>query len=429
MNNLNELKIVVCGPVDAGKSSLIGVLNNGILDNGRGYSRNFVLKHEHEKSTGRTSNITVNTYSYKLNDGIEIIKNKKVVKRLNKMDVNKNERIVNLIDLAGHEKYLKTTVYGMLAYYPNYGIVVIGANTGITKLTKEHLGIMLYLDIPFSIVITKIDIAPNKIYNNLVKRLEKLLYKVGKELYFINTDGNKLTKSFINENDYSKIPVISISNKTGINIDNLHYILNNIPVETNSLKNKTGIISIDANFQVPGIGLVVCGTNIGSIFSVKQKCYLGPVNGKFYSLTIRSIHNCLRENVSNTKSGGYYSLAIKFTNPKETLTRSQLKKGMVLLNSIDIVDSLVTTRFRANVKILHHSTMIKSGYCPLIHVGPIRQTAMITVLDNKYLHSGDNALLEFNFMYRPELVRLGQTLFFRDGSTKGVGKICELINE
>jgi GTPase len=427
---MDELKVVVCGPVDAGKSSLIGVLNNGILDDGRGYSRNLVLKHEHEKSTGRTSNITVNTYCYKNNDGkLEVKKGGKLVKNVRDMSINNNDRMVNLIDLAGHERYLKTTVYGMLAYYPNYGIVVIGANTGITKLTKEHLGIMLYLNIPFSIVITKIDIAPPKIYNNLVKRLSKLLKNIGRELVFINENADEMTNEFIKNGDYSnRIPIVSVSNKTGTNLDNLHYLLNNVPIKEMKLESNTGIISIDTNFQVPGIGLIVSGTNIGERFNVKQKCYLGPVDGKFYGVTIRSIHNCLRENVNETENGGYYSFAIKFLNPKEAITRRQLRKGMVLVNSLDNGDKLVTKKFRAKVKILHHSTTIKNGYCPLIHVGPVRQSAKIEVLDKKYLNSGDSALLEFSFMYRPELVRIGQTLFFRDGSTKGVGTICELVD-
>ena len=185
-----EIKIVVCGPVDAGKSSLIGVLNNGILDNGRGSSRSLVLKHHHELESGRTSNITVNTFEYKSKDGeISVVKSKKNVKKIeNILGDEKENRIVNLIDLAGHERYLKTTVFGMLAYYPNYGIVVIGGNTGITKLTKEHLGIMLYLKIPFTIVITKIDLAPENIYKDLLKKLKNLLVKIGKETVFIKNE-------------------------------------------------------------------------------------------------------------------------------------------------------------------------------------------------------------------------------------------------
>lgn len=424
---MNEKKVVVCGPVDAGKSSLIGVLKNGILDDGRGLSRKTVLKHYHELTSGRTSNITVNTYSYRDNNRLEVVRNNKIVKIVETNGIKYNDSVINLIDLAGHEKYLKTTVFGMLAYYPDYGIVVIGANTGITRLTKEHLGIMLYLNIPFSIVITKVDLAPEKVYQNLLNRLGKLLKNIDRELFFINRNDKSKTKIFIDNNKYDNcVPIISLSNKTGENLDNLHLLLNNIPKKINN-NESIGLVSIDSKYQVPGIGLVVCGSNIGNKFKVKDKCYIGPYGGKFYQVIIRSIHNCLSEDVMESSNGGYYSYAIKFTNPKESLNKKQIKKGMVLVDNIKIGEEMVTKRFRAKVKILHHSTMIKDGYCPLIHVGPIRQSAEIHVVDKDYLKSGDSALMEFNFMYHPELIRIGQTLFFRDGSTKGVGTISELI--
>ena len=37
--NNNKIKIAVCGPVDAGKSTLIGVLTKGDIDDGRGLMR------------------------------------------------------------------------------------------------------------------------------------------------------------------------------------------------------------------------------------------------------------------------------------------------------------------------------------------------------------------------------------------------------
>ena len=52
----NENIIAVCGPVDAGKSSLVGVLTTGELDDGKGKARNKILVHQHERETGRTSN-------------------------------------------------------------------------------------------------------------------------------------------------------------------------------------------------------------------------------------------------------------------------------------------------------------------------------------------------------------------------------------
>jgi GTPase len=71
--------------------------------------------------------------------------------------------------------------------FPDRGIVVIGANTGITKLTKEHIGLMLCIKIPFMRIITKIDMAPENIYNDLQVTLKKLLQRnaSNKTLYFI----------------------------------------------------------------------------------------------------------------------------------------------------------------------------------------------------------------------------------------------------
>lgn len=45
------------GNVDSGKSTLVGVLTKGILDNGRGSSWEKVFNFVHESETGRTSSI------------------------------------------------------------------------------------------------------------------------------------------------------------------------------------------------------------------------------------------------------------------------------------------------------------------------------------------------------------------------------------
>ena len=63
-----ELTIAVCGPVDAGKSTIIGVLTSGELDNGKGLARNKVLIHPHEIESGRTSNITFNPLIYNISN-------------------------------------------------------------------------------------------------------------------------------------------------------------------------------------------------------------------------------------------------------------------------------------------------------------------------------------------------------------------------
>lgn len=45
------------GNVDAGKSTLLGVLTHGELDNGRGHARLKLFRHKHEIESGRTSSV------------------------------------------------------------------------------------------------------------------------------------------------------------------------------------------------------------------------------------------------------------------------------------------------------------------------------------------------------------------------------------
>ena len=43
-----ELRIAVVGNVDAGKSTMLGVLTHGALDDGRGKCRSKIFRHKHE---------------------------------------------------------------------------------------------------------------------------------------------------------------------------------------------------------------------------------------------------------------------------------------------------------------------------------------------------------------------------------------------
>ena len=57
VQELPELRICVVGNVDAGKSTLLGVLTKDSLDDGRGKARVALFRHKHEVETGRTSSI------------------------------------------------------------------------------------------------------------------------------------------------------------------------------------------------------------------------------------------------------------------------------------------------------------------------------------------------------------------------------------
>ena len=81
---------------------------------------------------------------------------------------------MTFLDLCGHEKYLKTTMYGMVGLMPDYAMIVVGANMGMQTMTKEHLGLALVLEVPVFVIVTKIDIAPANVYNKTLENLNKI---------------------------------------------------------------------------------------------------------------------------------------------------------------------------------------------------------------------------------------------------------------
>lgn len=439
--NEDEYLVAVCGPVDAGKSTVIGVLTSGILDNGRGSARLKILKHKHEQESGRTSNISFNPLIYKKENNKVYsspyigsrYQNKMVYKFDSKDGCDK--KVISFVDLAGHQKYLKTTVYGVTGLFPDYGLVIIGANTGISRLTREHLGILLYLKIPIIIIITKIDMAPKHVYQRLCNRIKKLLQNktYGKVIYSIsasdkrNEELNYYLKNMRGNPDV--IPVITISNKNGTNINNLHKLFYNIPSRKkwNSIDMTKTVIYIDSKYNVPGIGLVISGTVKGKSVKVKDKMYIGPENGKFKEVFIRSIHNSVREDVKEIKSGNQGCFALKFTNPKEAIPRKQIRKGFVMIDSIKKWEKNISKSFLGKITILHHSTTIKSGYSPTIHCYQIRQTAKLTLDKDEVLRSGSSCLAKFEFENNHEFLEPNRVFFSRDGNMKAIGTIVSII--
>ena len=91
-------------------------------------------------------------------------------------------------------------------------------------------------------------------------------------------------------------------------------------------------------------------------------------------------------------------------------------------------EPIVVHSFRATVEILHHPTTIKLKYEPNVHCGIVRQSAAIKSMDKPLIRTGDKASVVFEFKYKPEFVEVGNKITFREGRTKGVGIITEIIS-
>lgn len=417
MNDIT-IKIAVAGNVDSGKSTLTGVLMNNKLDDGRGSSRSLILRNKHEKETGRTSCISHNSFSEVVND---------------------KRKILSLIDLAGHEKYLKTTIFGLSGLFADFGLVLVSANMGITQMTREHMMLLLFLKIPFVILVTKIDMVPENIKNITINKLKKMMniQMFNKKSYVFPEEESKCKDEFIKfsnlpNNLSTFIPIIPLSNKTGININNLKsFLLNLSPKDHWMNENIDGtIMYIDSKFNVKGIGLVVSGTVRGESIKINDKLWIGPINDKFIPFKVRSIHNNIRENVNQLNSNDAGCIAIRFIN-KEIITKNQIRKGVIVISNENFKKNVVES-FKAEITILNHSSTITNNYTPVIHCGLVRQTAKINILEiddkkSKVLRSGSKAIVNFKFCYKKEYLETGKVFFFRDGNTKGYGTILEIF--
>ena len=76
--------------------------------------------------------------------------------------------------------------------------------------------------------------------------------------------------------------------------------------------------------------------------------------------------------------------------------------------------------------ILHHPTTIKLNYEPVIHCGSVRQTARIKRMDKELARAGDKANVTFEFKFKPEFIQLNSDIVFREGNTKGIGRITKI---
>ncbi|GAX84840.1 hypothetical protein CEUSTIGMA_g12261.t1 [Chlamydomonas eustigma] len=169
-----DLRVSVSGGVDSGKSSLVAVLTHGSdgqphLDNGRGSARMSVLRHKHELESGRTTSISQQVLGY----GAEgEILNYVGVSTLTPSEIcGGSSRLLTFIDMGGHERCLKTALWGMTCLLPDYTLLCVCAVGGLGRMSREHLAVAVALEIPIAVVLTKCDLVD-------AARLETVLHEV-----------------------------------------------------------------------------------------------------------------------------------------------------------------------------------------------------------------------------------------------------------
>lgn len=435
-------RIAVVGNVDAGKSTLIGTLTTSFLDDGRGSSRTAIMKHRHEIESGRTSTASSHLLGFR-HSGEPIAGRDKI--RANKMKsedeiARESYRIITLMDLAGHEKYLKTTIHGVSSGFADYGLILVNSRHPPTHMTQHHLNLCCSFGIPIIVVFTKIDGCPEHALSTSKKELTKLLKspEIGRRPFAIKTEQDIMTSI---GKLHTLAPMIDISCVTGEGLNLLHKMLFCLPKRRRHEKKVDRPFEFlveDTFLNVPGVGSVVSGfVNAGEL-NVGSHCnvYVGPTDDGTFLKTVAKSAHVARINTSHVTAG--QSACLAFSLSKEL--RKKLRRGMVVLQE----SPTATKEFDAEICVLKgEGTTIRRSYQAYVHILNVRQSAFarnIEIVNNNalglppshnakednegiVLRPGSRAKVRFEFAQRPEYIRPGMRMLFRDGRVRGVGII------
>ncbi|CAH1791267.1 unnamed protein product [Owenia fusiformis] len=417
-----DLRLAVLGNVDTGKSTLLGVLTQGELDNGRGRARLNLFRHLHEIQSGRTSSISHEILGFNSNGEVVNYSESRTAEAI----CENSTKLITLIDLAGHHKYLKTTIFGLTGYSPDFAMLVVSAATGIVGTTREHLGLALALEVPIFVVISKVDICSQRVVKRTLEQLERLLKSPGSKkvpMRVESEDDAIMAASTISSESIA--PIFTVSNVTGKHLDLLTKFLNVLP-PLRSHKDREGhlqqpaIHQVEEVYCVPDVGTVLGGTLIRGSIKEGEKMLVGPMDtGEFQEVIIQGLHRSRRP-CRMVRAGEACSVSLGSHD------KSTLRKGMVLVSPK--LNPQACTSFEAEIYLLFHANSIGRGFQCTLHIGSVCQTAIIDgIIQKDSIQTGEKAVVIFRFIKQPEYIRLGSRLLFREGPTKGMGQITKVM--
>jgi len=304
---------------------------------------------------------------------------------------------ITLIDVPGHEKFVKNMMVGVSAV--DVALLVVAADDGVMPQTREHFEILNLLDIPLGIVaINKIDLA-DKDWLELV------------ELDI----GELLQGSFMED-----APILKVSAETGDGVDQLKTTLLDLCKKVPD-KQDRGIfrLHVDRVFSMKGYGTVVTGTvNSGSLkIGDTVELLPGSVKSKVRGLQSHG------EEVQQVETGDRAAINLQRVEIKQIERGSQIAE-IGYLQSLNQMGVTLLLLGSAQKPITQNQRI-------RIHLGTQEVMARVALTDGKTLQPGDDcpALLRLE---QPMVAARGDKFIIRSFSpviTIGGGEVMEVLIE
>lgn len=416
-NKPDHLLIGVAGHVDHGKSTLVGTLTTGSLDTGSGSTRIFLDVQKHEIERGLSADLSFAVYGF--NQGKAVRIKNPLNKREKALMVEKCDKLISFVDTVGHEPWLRTTIRGIVGQKLSHGLLVVAADQGPTHITREHLGIILAMDLPVIVVMTKIDMVSQERVKIVRQEIFDLLKLVGRIPYMVQTSKNA---DFLTENmNNHLVPVFKVSSVTGEGLNLLDQLFSHLKIPSHEEDaKKPFMMYIDKIYSVTGVGTVVSGTIRQGKVKKGEKLILGPFNsGDFIPVNVKTIemHHYRKDSADVGEVVGISISGIEI---------DEIMRGMIICHPD--YNPRAVREFDADVVILVHPTTIKEGYECITHIETIAETTCFRPIDQEYLSAGDTGQIRMRFKYRPFSIHEGQKIIFREGKSKGVGTVTRIAS-
>ena len=409
----DHIVVGTAGHVDHGKSTLVGSLVTGTADDGQGGTRGFLDVQPHEVERGLSADLSYAVYGFTDGDAVHMDNPHRKSDRAR--IVEEADRLVSFVDTVGHEPWLRTTIRGLVGQRLDYGLLVVAADDGPTKTTREHLGILLAMELPTIVAITKADAVDDDRLETVEREVERLLRDVDRTPLSVDRYG---VETAVEELGDSVVPILRTSAVTMDGLDDLDSMFERLP-KTAAHEREDFRMYIDRTYSVTGVGAVASGTIDSGSVEPGDELLLGPMpDGSFRDVEVRSIE-MHHHRVDRATAGRIVGIALK------GVEEAEIERGMALLPAD--ADPTAARSFEAEVMVLNHPTRIRDGYEPVVHLETASE-AVIFHPEGGQLLPGDTGTATVEFKFRPYLVEEGQRFVFREGQSKGVGTVLDVEN-
>lgn len=267
---------------------------------------------------------------------------------------------VGIVDVPGHEKFVKTMVSGVSGI--DILAFVVAADEGIMPQTIEHFEICRLMGVKQGfVIVTKKDLVE-----------PDWLEMVHEEI-----------QEFCEGSFLEGTPIIDVSSTTGEGIDEVGTVLNEM-VESFNFHEVFGPfrLSVDRIFAIKGFGAVVTGTSVSGRTKLGDEMQIFPTT-KVAKIRTIQVHS---QSVEQVEAGHRTAINLQGVDVDE------ISRGMVLATPGCLEPSfMLDCQFHylaANEKPLKHRTRVR------VHLGTAEIIGRVSLLDRDELRPGEEAIVQ-----------------------------------